>query len=233
MNVKTQHGFLGTLFLVLKSHTEYSLFCSIQPYMERSNSISVDAPLNFIAFSTSGKSLYEFHPIKYVGWVPNSIGSPHPAGSPIPPATVKVEFGERSTDDVVDMTWFRSHIIDNIIFIWLLLYFPFMQDSAYDWSRAFVLTENDSLFKERVSSLFECDFVWFSIGVSISADLFLRGFLQSFSRFSHLPLPLMKIFPSIFEEKRMSGWIWVQIVAIAVKTVSYSRLEADMDGSTT
>jgi hypothetical protein len=46
-------------------------------------------------------------------------------------------------------------------------------------------------------------------------------------------LPLMKIIPSIFEEKRMSGWIWVQIVAIAVKTVSYSRLEADMDGSTT
>lgn len=130
------------------------------------------------------------------------------------------------------MTWFRSHIIDNFLFVWLLLYFPFIQDSAYDWSCAFVLIENDSLFKGRVSSLW----VWLrlvSIGVSVSADLFLRGFLQSFSRFFHLPLPLMKIFPSIFEEKRMSGWIWVQIVAIAVKTVSHSRLEADMDGSTT
>jgi hypothetical protein len=40
--------------------------------MERCNYISVDAPLNFIVFSTIGKSLCEFHPIKYVGSVPNS-----------------------------------------------------------------------------------------------------------------------------------------------------------------
>jgi hypothetical protein len=49
-----------------------------------------------------------------------------------------------------------------------------------------VKKKSDSLFKGRASSPYECDFGWFSIDLPVSVDPFLRGFLQSFSRFLSL-----------------------------------------------
>lgn len=150
--------------------------------MERCNYISVDAPLNFIVFSTSGKSLYEFHPIKYVGSVPNSIVSSCPSHSVFSPgleARVQVEnYRWRSRHDKIQKSYYWLFPIPLSLII-LMPYAGFRKR----FNVCFVLIENDSLFKEEISSLFECDFVWFSIGLSVSVDPFLRGFIQSFSRF--------------------------------------------------
>lgn len=150
--------------------------------MERCNYISVDAPLNFIVFSTSGKSLYEFHPIKYVGSVPNSIVSSCPSRSVFSScleARVQVEnYRWRCRHDEIQKSYYRLFPIPLSLII-LLPYAGFRKR----FNVCLVLIENDSLFKEEISSLFECDFVWFSIGLPVSVDSFLRGFIQSFSRF--------------------------------------------------
>lgn len=150
--------------------------------MERCNCISVDAPLNFIVFSTSGKSLYEFHPIKYVGSVHNSIVSSsfcRSVFSPCLDARVQVEnYRWRCRQDEIQKSYYWLFPIPPSLII-LLPYAVF----GKRFNVCFVLIENDSLFKEEISSLFECDFVWFSIGLSLSVDPFLRGFIQSFSRF--------------------------------------------------
>jgi hypothetical protein len=119
--------------------------------MERCNYISVDAPLNFIVFSTSGKSLYEFHPIKYVGSVPNSILSSCPSRSAFSPglgARVQLDnYRWRCRHDEIRKSYYWLFPIP----LSLIILLPFLPYAGFRkrFSVCFVLIENHSLFERR------------------------------------------------------------------------------------
>ena len=60
--------FRYALLLQTKALPQNSLFSSLQSHMECCNCISVDAPLNFIVFSASRKSLHELTSYNQICW---------------------------------------------------------------------------------------------------------------------------------------------------------------------